>query len=230
MNSSVTEELSVARARDIEPAVDIPRGPQVGTSAFVKRSLDVAVGLVALAVLLPILILVSTAILLESGRPLFFTQKRVGLNGKVFTVFKFRSMTPDAETRQAEVRAHNEIADGPTFKWKADPRITRVGRFIRRASLDEAPQLLNVLLGDMSLVGPRPPLESEVEKYEAWQLERLAVRPGMTGLWQVSGRSDLTFGEMVELDIRYVRSWSVWLDILLLLRTPLAVITCRGAY
>jgi exopolysaccharide biosynthesis polyprenyl glycosylphosphotransferase len=230
MDSSAAEELSVGGAGLVERPLDIPRGPQVGSAAAVKRSLDIAIALIAVVVLLPVLILVSIAILLESRGPLFFTQERVGQGGKVFTVFKFRSMTRDAERRLDEVRGNNEVVDGPTFKWRADTRTTRVGRFLRRTSLDELPQLFNVLLGDMSLVGPRPPLETEVVMYESWQLERLAVRPGMTGLWQVSGRSDLSFSEMVELDLRYVRSWSVWLDILLLLRTPLAVVTCRGAY
>jgi lipopolysaccharide/colanic/teichoic acid biosynthesis glycosyltransferase len=202
----------------------------VGVAGFAKRSLDILISLAALVLFLPVLVLVSIAIVLDSRGPLLFTQKRVGQGGKVFTVFKFRSMTRDAAHRLEEVRANNEIVDGPIFKWRADTRTTRVGRFLRRTSLDELPQLLNVLLGDMSLVGPRPPLEAEVVRYETWQLERLAVRPGMTGLWQVSGRSDLSFTEMVELDVRYVRSWSVWLDIILLIRTPIAVVTCRGAY
>ena len=152
--------------------------------------------------------------------------------GREFKVYKFRSMARDAEARLAEVREHNDVPDGPTFEWKEDPRITKVGRLLRRTSLDELPQLWNVLLGNMSLVGPPPPppLLSEVLEYEAWQLGRLAVKPGMTGLWQVSGRSNLTFAEMVELDIAYVESWSNKRDIVLLLRTPLAVLTARGAY
>jgi lipopolysaccharide/colanic/teichoic acid biosynthesis glycosyltransferase len=154
----------------------------------------------------------------------------MGQNGRKFTVYKFRSMHRDAEKRLEEVKQNNLIKDGPIFKWKQDSRITKVGRFLRRTSLDELPQLWNVLLGNMSLVGPRPPLESEVMEYESWQLRRLAVKPGMTGLWQVSGRSNLGFVQMVGLDIDYIEAWSVWRDITLLAKTPLAVITARGAY
>jgi len=139
-------------------------------------------------------------------------------------------MVPDAEARVVEIAANNEVKDGPIFKWRRDPRITRVGRFLRRSSLDELPQFWNVLMGDMSLVGPRPPLEREVRAYENWHLGRLAVTPGMTGLWQVSGRSNLTFNEMVSLDLRYVREWSLWLDVALILKTPLAVFFGRGAF
>jgi len=139
-------------------------------------------------------------------------------------------MCKDAPRRLAEVMANNEIEDGPIFKWRDDPRVTKVGRFLRRTSLDELPQLLNVLKGDLSLVGPRPPLESEVARYEEWQLQRLCVKPGMTGLWQVSGRSKLSFREMVELDIAYGESWTLWHDISILARTPIAVTSGHGAY
>jgi lipopolysaccharide/colanic/teichoic acid biosynthesis glycosyltransferase len=139
-------------------------------------------------------------------------------------------MSRDAESRLDEVRPLNQVQDGPTFKMKVDPRVTRVGRFLRRTSLDELPQLLNVLKGEMSLVGPRPPLESEVREYADWQLRRLSVKPGMTGLWQVSGRSNLSFSDMVRLDIEYVENWSLAADVFLLARTPLAVLVSRGAY
>jgi lipopolysaccharide/colanic/teichoic acid biosynthesis glycosyltransferase len=230
MNPTVTKELAAGGGLGIDAALSVPRGPQVGLQAFAKRIVDILVALTALIVFLPVLLIVALAILWETGWPVLFTQKRLGESGREFTVYKFRSMTRDAERKLDEVRANNEIADGPIFKWKADSRITRVGRFLRRTSLDEAPQLFNVLLGDMGLVGPRPPLESEVVAYETWQLKRLAVKPGMTGLWQVSGRSDLSFTKMVELDIDYVEKWSFWLDIVLLLRTPIAVLTGRGAY
>jgi lipopolysaccharide/colanic/teichoic acid biosynthesis glycosyltransferase len=154
----------------------------------------------------------------------------LGRNGREFTVYKFRSMWQDAERRLSEVAGLNEVNDGPIFKMRNDPRITGVGRYLRKTSLDELLQLWNVLKGDMSLVGPRPPLASEVVKYEDWQLRRLTVKPGMTGLWQVSGRSNLGFIEMVELDLQYIDTWSIWRDIVLLLRTPLAVISARGAY
>jgi lipopolysaccharide/colanic/teichoic acid biosynthesis glycosyltransferase len=230
MNPSVTEELKATGSIIIERAIQVPQNPQVGIGAVAKRALDVLIAGAALVLLSPLLLLVSIAILIETGRPVLFAQKRMGQGGKIFTVYKFRSMTQDAECKLPEVRANNQIKDGPIFKWKTDPRITRVGRFLRRTSLDEAPQLFNVLLGSMSLVGPRPPLESEVLQYEDWQLRRLAVRPGMTGLWQVGGRSDLSFTQMVQLDIEYVNRWTPWLDIQLLLRTPVAVFTGRGAY
>jgi lipopolysaccharide/colanic/teichoic acid biosynthesis glycosyltransferase len=159
-----------------------------------------------------------------------FCQQRLGENGHPFTVFKFRSMWKDAESRLAEIAANNEVKDGPIFKWRDDIRVTRVGRFLRRTSMDELLQLFNVLRGDMSLVGPRPPLESEVLQYEDWQLRRLSVKPGMTGLWQVSGRSNLGFVQMVRLDLQYIDSWSIWSDIVLLARTPFAVFSSRGAY
>jgi exopolysaccharide biosynthesis polyprenyl glycosylphosphotransferase len=214
----------------VEQATFIPDGPQMGLAAVAKRAIDIVGALVVLTVLAPLFIVIAIAIVLESGWPVIFAQKRLGQGGREFTVYKFRSMARDAEARLAEVREHNDVPDGPIFKWKEDPRITKVGRFLRRTSLDELPQLWNVLLGNMSLVGPRPPLLSEVLEYEAWQLGRLAVKPGMTGLWQVSGRSNLTFTEMVELDIAYVESWSIKRDIVLLLKTPLAVLTARGAY
>jgi len=144
-------------------------------------------------------------------------------------MLKFRSMYEDAEKRLEEYLAKNE-AEGPIFKIKDDPRITPVGKFLRRYSLDELPQLINVLLGQMSLVGPRPPLEREVKEYEEWQLRRIDVTPGMTGLWQVSGRSDLPFSQMVQLDIYYIEHWSIWLDIKILLKTIPAVLSGKGAY
>ncbi|MCD6531113.1 sugar transferase, partial [bacterium] len=146
-----------------------------------------------------------------------------------FKMIKFRSMYADAEKRLAEFLDKNE-ATGPIFKMKHDPRVTPVGRILRRFSLDELPQLFNVLVGQMSLVGPRPPLEREVKQYEKWQLRRIDVTPGMTGLWQISGRSDLPFEKMVELDIYYIEHWSLWLDIKILLKTIPAVISGKGAY
>jgi exopolysaccharide biosynthesis polyprenyl glycosylphosphotransferase len=204
--------------------------PQAGFQAAAKRVLDFAGSLTALILLVPLLLMIAVAVAIESGWPVLFVQKRLGYRGREFRVFKFRSMRRDAEARFEDIRQQNEVTDGPIFKARQDPRITRVGRILRKTSMDELPQLLNVLLGHMSLVGPRPPLESEVLQYEAWQLRRLAVKPGMTGLWQVSGRSDLGFQDMVRLDISYVEDWSIWTDLKLLVRTPLAVITGRGAY
>ncbi len=213
-----------------ERTQSIPGGPQVGLAAAAKRTMDIVGALVVAVALAPLMLVVAAAIVVESGWPVLFVQRRLGRGGREFKVYKFRSMGRDAERRLGAVREHNEIRDGPTFKWKSDPRVTRVGRLLRKTSLDELPQLMNVVRGEMSLVGPRPPLESEVLEYEAWQLGRLAVKPGMTGLWQVSGRSDLSFTEMVELDIAYVEGWSVLGDVVLLMRTPAAVLTARGAY
>ena len=154
---------------------------------------------------------------------------RVGKDGRHFSMLKFRSMGVGADSRLAELAGQNE-ASGPLFKIKADPRVTRVGRVLRRYSLDELPQLFNVLGGDMSLVGPRPPLPAEVAEYEEWQLGRLRAVPGLTGLWQVSGRSEVPFHDMVRLDLHYIRNWSLALDFEILLRTVPAVISSRGAY
>jgi lipopolysaccharide/colanic/teichoic acid biosynthesis glycosyltransferase len=158
-----------------------------------------------------------------------YRQQRVGKDGRLFYMLKFRSMFRDADRRRDALIAANE-ATGPLFKMRNDPRVTRVGRVLRRSSLDELPQLLNVLRGEMSLVGPRPPLPSEVEKYEAWQLGRLRAVPGMTGLWQVSGRSDVSFHDMVRLDLHYIRNWSLSLDLEILWQTLPAVFGNRGAY
>jgi exopolysaccharide biosynthesis polyprenyl glycosylphosphotransferase len=213
-----------------ERVLYIPLGPQVGLAAVLKRLLDIVLSLLILTVFSPLMLAIAVAILIEDKWPVIYSQQRVGHNGRRFTVYKFRSMCRDADRMLPDIQANNIIKDGPIFKWRNDSRITKVGRFLRRTSLDELPQLWNVLKGDMSLVGPRPPLEKEVREYENWQLRRLAVKPGMTGLWQVSGRSNLGFVQMVRLDIDYVEEWSVWRDITLLARTPLAVITARGAY
>ena len=173
--------------------------------------------------------IIAIAIRLESPGPVIFSQVRIGRNGKQFRMYKFRSMVVDAESKRAELEALNE-ADGPIFKIKDDPRLTKVGRIIRRLSLDELPQLINVIRGEMRLVGPRPPLAAEVAQYEPWHEQRLAVPGGMTGLWQVSGRSDLTFDELCLLDIYYIENWSVAMDIRLLFQTIPFALFGRGAY
>jgi lipopolysaccharide/colanic/teichoic acid biosynthesis glycosyltransferase len=172
---------------------------------------------------------IALAIKLDSPGSVFYAQERVGKDGARFRMWKFRSMRKDADKLLEELRAKNE-ASGPLFKMKHDPRVTAIGRFLRRSSLDELPQLFNVLLGEMSLVGPRPPVPSEVAQYEDWQHGRLRAVPGMTGLWQVSGRSDVPFHDMVRLDLHYIRNWSLWLDLEIILRTLPAVIGNRGAY
>ena len=200
-----------------------------GTYVF-KRLLDIVVSLELLIVLAPLFLLVAVAIKLESPGPVFFKQIRVGRWGKLFPMWKFRSMYVDAEARRAALLARNESAGGVIFKMKRDPRITRVGRIIRRASIDELPQFWNVLVGDMSLVGPRPALPSEVDQYSLADRRRLDVIPGITCIWQVSGRSEIPFPEQVKLDVRYIESSSPWQDILILLKTVPAVLLGRGAY
>ncbi|MFN8558308.1 MAG: exopolysaccharide biosynthesis polyprenyl glycosylphosphotransferase [Dehalococcoidia bacterium] len=200
-----------------------------GWQRYAKRSIDMVGAAALLALLLPVLGLIALAIRLDSPGGVIFRQTRSGKGGRPFKYYKFRGMVADAEARKAELEALNE-ADGPIFKIRNDPRVTRVGRIIRRTSLDELPQLWSVLRGDMSLVGPRPPIPAEVQRYEPWHVNRLTVVGGMTGLWQVSGRSDLSFDEMVRLDLDYIATWSLWLDIRILLRTFGAVISSTGAY
>jgi len=201
----------------------------VARVSWLKRASDVLIAGLILLGLAPLLALLALAIKLDSRGPILYRQLRVGKDGRHFWMLKFRSMCQDAERQLEQVRRLNE-ASGPLFKIKADPRVTRVGRIMRRYSLDEFPQLINVLKGEMSLVGPRPPLPSEVEQYEEWQYGRLRAVPGMTGLWQVSGRSEISFQEMVRLDLHYVRNWSLGLDMSILVRTIPAVFTNRGAY
>jgi exopolysaccharide biosynthesis polyprenyl glycosylphosphotransferase len=194
-----------------------------------KRMLDVTIAAAALIALTPLLLFIALAVRLDSAGPILFRQSRCGRGAKPFTFLKFRGMVADAEARLPALLALNE-ATGPLFKMRNDPRLTRVGRVIRRTSLDELPQLWNVLRGEMSLVGPRPPLPSEVENYSAWQRRRLLVLPGITGAWQVSGRSDIGFDDMVRLDVDYIENWSLFKDITILLRTVLVVLTTKGAY
>jgi exopolysaccharide biosynthesis polyprenyl glycosylphosphotransferase len=201
----------------------------VAPVTWLKRASDLILGIVAIIGLAPIMLAIAIAIKLDSPGPIFFAQERVGKDGKRFRMLKFRSMRPDADKLMAELRAKNEVT-GALFKMKNDPRVTRVGRFLRRSSLDELPQIFNVLRGEMSLVGPRPSLPSEVDTYEDWQLGRLRAIPGMTGLWQVSGRSDVPFHDMVRLDLHYIRNWSLWWDLEIILRTIPAVVENRGAY
>jgi exopolysaccharide biosynthesis polyprenyl glycosylphosphotransferase len=176
----------------------------------------------------PILLGTAIAIKATSEGPIFFGQVRAGRNGRKFTMWKFRSMVVDAEKLRAKLQHLNEMG-GPVFKIKHDPRITAVGRFIRKTSIDELPQLFNVMMGDMSLVGPRPALPSEVEQYQAWQRRRLSVKPGLTGLWQVSGRNQVDFDEWMQLDLKYIDTWSLWLDIKIILKTIPVVLFHKGA-
>lgn len=181
-----------------------------------------------LLLLSPLLALVALLVKLDSKGPIFFAQKRVGMNKRSFKLLKFRSMVVNAEELKAKLVDQNEV-DGPVFKIKKDPRITRIGRFIRKTSIDELPQLWNALVGDISLVGPRPPLFSEVEQYEWLFRKRISIKPGITCLWQVSGRNNLSFDEWMELDKKYIENWSVWLDVKILLMTIPTVLLGRGA-
>jgi exopolysaccharide biosynthesis polyprenyl glycosylphosphotransferase len=212
-------------------------------SIMVKRMMDIVGSAVALVLSAPLFLAIAIAIKLSSNGPVFFRQQRVGQHGKSFVMFKFRSMHVNNDTSvhkqwfqnfhsgKAERHRTSDDRGSVTYKLPNDPRVTKVGRFLRRTSLDEMPQFINVLQGDMSLVGPRPPIPYEVDAYQAWQRGRiLQAKPGITGLWQVSGRSRVSFDEMVRLDLRYARTWSIWLDIKILLKTPAAVLFGEGAY
>jgi exopolysaccharide biosynthesis polyprenyl glycosylphosphotransferase len=194
----------------------------------VKRVLDVVGALLAIALTSPIWIAAAIAIKLDSPGPVFFVQQRSGRNNRPFPCVKFRTMVVDAEARLEELRKRNEIS-GPVFKVKDDPRLTRAGRVLRKYSIDELPQFLNVLVGQMSLVGPRPPIPKEVRSYEPDQVRRLSVRPGITGLWQVSGRNRIAFEDWVRLDLQYIDEWSLWLDFQILVATIPAVLGGEGA-
>jgi len=194
-----------------------------------SRIMDVCIASAALVALAPVFAMTALAVKLDSKGPALFRQSRVGKNGKSFSMLKFRSMIHDAEALRADVE-DNSDREGVCFKARHDPRITRVGRFIRRASIDELPQIINVLRGEMSIVGPRPALPGEVAKYPSRAFGRLAVKPGITGIWQVSGRADVGFDKMVEMDLAYAAHRTITLDFILILMTFRAVISGRGAY
>jgi exopolysaccharide biosynthesis polyprenyl glycosylphosphotransferase len=211
------------------PLISIKPTTLTGLNQVFKRVFDLVVTVPVMVLLLPVWLLVALAIRLDSPGPIFFRQVRAGRHGKPFVFYKFRSMRQDAESELERLRALNE-ASGPLFKIRDDPRQTRVGRFLRRTSIDETPQFFNVLRGEMSLVGPRPGLPSEVAQYQEWQRRRLDIQPGLTGLWQVRGRSDLTFDEMVMLDIYYGENWSLGADVQILMRTVPQILFGDGAY
>ncbi|HYX35618.1 MAG TPA: sugar transferase [Oligoflexus sp.] len=187
-------------------------------SNSIKRFIDLSAAVVGLILLTPILAVIALLIKTTSKGPVFFIQKRVGMGGTTFKMYKFRTMVLNAEELKSQLMAQNEVS-GPVFKIKRDPRVTAIGRFLRKTSLDELPQLLNVVLNDMSLVGPRPPLMDEVVKYRQWQTRRLSVKPGITCIWQVSGRNQVTFDEWVRMDLRYIEKRSLFLDLVLLVKT-----------
>ncbi len=225
--SSAKFEIASVTGFDL-PMLGMSRVPTSQGRLLVKRLLDISGALFGLLLASPVLLGAALAIKLGSRGPVFFSQVRAGRHGRKFRMLKFRSMVVDAEALRAKLEHLNEMG-GPVFKIKHDPRITRVGRFLRSTSIDELPQLFNVLLGDMSLVGPRPPLPSEVTQYEAWQRRRLSVKPGLTGLWQVSGRNQVDFEQWMELDLQYIDNWSLWLDLKIIARTVPAVLRGSGA-
>jgi len=201
-----------------------------GFPRIVKRAVDVVGAGVAILLASPVLLMIALAVRLTSRGPVIYRSKRYGIGGRAFTVLKFRSMYRDADVRLRELEEHNDCSDGLLFKMRRDPRVTPVGRLLRQLSLDELPQLINVLFGSMSLVGPRPHFEHQVEQYHDDVRRRLLVKPGLTGLWQVSGRSDLSWDESVRLDLYYVENWSLGFDFAIIARTASAVLRRRGAY
>ena len=217
------------------PMIRLFREPLSSSARVLKRTFDLIVAALAIVLLLPVWLLIALLIKLASKGPVFYTQERVGMDGRLFLLYKFRTMKAGAdpelhrEYQKAFIAGRAEANIGndnkPTYKLLADPRITRIGKLLRRTSLDEVPQLLNVLLGDMSIVGPRPPIPYEVEAYELWHRKRLDMKPGLTGLWQVSGRNRLPFEEMVRLDLFYIENWSLLLDLKIILRTGLVMLS-----
>ncbi|HEX2937811.1 MAG TPA: exopolysaccharide biosynthesis polyprenyl glycosylphosphotransferase [Ruminiclostridium sp.] len=196
---------------------------------ILKRLADILLSVLALVVLSPLFLITAIAIKFDSKGSTFYSQLRVGEKGRTFHMYKFRSMCADADKQLENLKSLNE-RDGPVFKIANDPRVTRVGHFIRRTSIDELPQLINIIKGDMSIVGPRPPLLNEVKQYTLYQMQRLSVKPGLTCYWQISGRSNISFDEWVELDRKYIKESSLWTDFKIIVRTVPAVLFGRGAY
>jgi exopolysaccharide biosynthesis polyprenyl glycosylphosphotransferase len=222
------------------PMVRLFREPLSDVERFIKRASDIVIAVIALVVLSPLLLIISCVVKFGSRGPVMFRQERVGMDGRIFLCYKFRTMHTDSDDSihreayrrniEGAVQANAGDTDKPVFgKVRDDPRVTNAGRWLRRSSLDELPQLLNVLIGDMSIVGPRPPIPYEVEEYDLWHRKRLDMKPGITGLWQVSGRNRLTFEEMVRIDLFYIENWSLWLDLKVILLTLPAVLRGDGA-
>ena len=225
-------ELNFARAKQTSfygiPMLTFESAPDRLWELLLKRLFDIAASAIGLIVLSSLFLVLAVIIKAASEGPVFFKQKRCGLNGRIFTLYKFRTMVKGAEEKLAGLQKYNEMK-GPVFKMKSDPRVTPIGKFLRRSSLDELPQLWNVLKGDMSIVGPRPPIPGEVDKYDNWQRRRLSMRPGITCLWQVKGRNTIAdFNEWMRLDLEYIDNWSIWLDVKILLATIPVVLLARG--
>ncbi|MCK5566326.1 MAG: sugar transferase, partial [Actinomycetia bacterium] len=226
-------EFSINRMESREvsgiPLLHIANIGFFGHSLFIKNIFDYVLGLIFFIIFIPIYLVVGLIIKVDSRGPVFYKQKRATKDGKEFLMYKFRTMVVEADKLLEKLKDENET-DGPLFKIKKDPRITRVGRFLRRLSIDEVPQIINVLRGELSLIGTRPPLLEEVSEYKKWHRKRLNVKQGITGLWQVAGRSELGFEEGIKLDLYYIQNWSIGMDIKILLKTIPAIISRRGAY
>ncbi|MCM3670892.1 sugar transferase [Mesobacillus maritimus] len=225
MSSQANQNATLLRNQDVSIRVNESRG-----YLYTKRLMDIIGSLIGISLLSLLFIVIAILIKIEDPKgPIFFTQKRVGLNGKEFKMYKFRSMVGDAEEKLKELLKYNEVS-GAMFKMKEDPRITKVGKFIRKTSIDELPQLFNVLKGEMSLVGPRPPLPREVELYSDYDKQRLMVTPGCTGLWQATARNSVGFEEMVKLDLQYIEKRSILFDIKIILKTVLVLFGSKDAF
>ncbi len=225
-------DLRIAKVRQTDfsgfPLLEFETFTAKEWQLFVKRTVDVVLALVLAVLFAPLMVLLAIAIKLSSRGPIFFAQQRCGMNGRTFSLYKFRSMYAGAEIKRRELEKCNEM-DGPVFKIKRDPRITPLGRILRKLSLDELPQLFNVIKGDMSFVGPRPPLAIEVELYKLWQRRRLSLKPGLTCIWQVSGRNKIGFEKWMEMDLEYIDNWSLWLDFKIMVKTVFVVMFGYGA-
>lgn len=224
----ITDHVRVGELNGL-PLLGLKEESLTGLRLHLKHFLDILLATSLLVFGMPLFVLIALLLTLDSPGPVFYTQTRIGLKGRPFKLYKFRSMVVGAERMQDTLAGLNEV-QGHIFKIKKDPRITRFGRVLRRLSFDELAQLINVLRAEMSLIGPRPPLPGEVEKYSQWHKRRLDVLPGITGLWQVSGRNELTFEEMVKLDVYYIENWSLWLDLRILFKTLRVVLSTKGAY
>ena len=209
------------------PTISISTIPQRQGELLIKSGIDYLVATAGLVALSPLFLIVILLVKMTSKGPAFFIQKRCGLYGRTFNLFKFRTMIANAEDLKKELENQNEV-EGPVFKIARDPRITPIGKFLRKTSIDELPQLINILMGEMSLVGPRPPLPAEVKQYESWQHRRLSMKPGITGIWQVSGRHNINFKHWMQLDLEYIDNWTLFLDFKILLKTVKEVLSCRG--
>jgi exopolysaccharide biosynthesis polyprenyl glycosylphosphotransferase len=225
-------DLRIAKVRQTDfsgfPLLEFETFTAKEWQLFVKRTVDVVLALMLAVLFAPLMVLLAIAIKLSSRGPVFFAQQRCGMNGRTFNLYKFRSMYVGAEIKRRELEKCNEM-DGPVFKIKRDPRITPLGRILRKLSLDELPQLFNVIKGDMSFVGPRPPLAIEVELYKLWQRRRLSLKPGLTCIWQVSGRNKIGFEKWMEMDLEYIDNWSLWLDFKIMVKTVFVVMFGYGA-